>query len=308
VVRVVEVEKPSIADHELLVRVHASTVNRTDCAARAADPFIWRLFAGLVRPKLTILGNEFAGQVEAIGVAVTSFKVGDRVFGYCGRRFGGHAEYLSIPEDGTFAMIPSGVTYLEAAPSMEGSHYALAMIRTTKIGAGQQVLVYGATGAIGSAAVQIARTVGARVTAVCATPHLELVKGLGADRVIDSTVEDFTKDADQYDVVIDAVGKSTFGTCKRLLKPRGIYVSSDVGPRWENVVLALTTPLRGGKKVVFPIPKDDAPMAGYFKDLIESGGFRPVIDRDYALDEIVDAYRYVETGQKIGNVVIRINA
>lgn len=306
VVRVVDAEKPAIKDNELLVRVHASTVNRTDCAARAADPFIWRLFAGFFKPRVTILGNEFAGEVEAIGRAVTSFKIGDRVFGYSGTRFGAHAEYMSIPEGATLAIIPDGLSYEEAAPSTEGSHYALAMIRRTKIGAGQSVLVFGATGAIGSAAVQLAKNVGAGVTAWCATQHLELVKGLGADRVIDYTVEDFTKDEQKYDVVIDAVGKSTFDRCKRLLKPGGAYVSSDVGPHWENVLFALTTPLFGGKKVVFPIPTDDAAMARWFKDLIASGGFTPVIDRRYPLDEIVEAYRYVETGQKTGNVVISI--
>jgi NADPH:quinone reductase-like Zn-dependent oxidoreductase len=307
VVRIVEAATPAIKENELLIRVHATTVNRTDCAARAADPFIWRLFAGLVRPRVTILGSEFAGEVEAIGGGVKSYKIGDRVFGYSGSRFGAHAEYMSIPEDGTLAIVPAGLTYVEAAPSTEGSHYALAMIRLTKIRAGQSVLVNGATGAIGSAAVQLSRNVGAGVTAVCGTQHVELVKGLGADKVIDYMVDDFTKDDQTYDVVIDAVGKSTFGRCRRLLKPRGIYVSSDVGPHWENVMFALATPLLGGKKVVFPIPKDDAAMARYFKELIESRGFKPVIDRRYPLDEIVEAYRYVESGRKTGNVVISID-
>ncbi|GAA3795494.1 NAD(P)-dependent alcohol dehydrogenase [Sphaerisporangium flaviroseum] len=306
VVRVLEVEKPAVKDNELLVKVHAATVNRTDCGLRAAKPFIYRLFTGLVRPKVTILGNEFAGEVAAVGGGVTSFKVGDRVFGYNDATFGAHAEYMPIAEDRMLAIIPAGLTYEEAAPSTEGSHYALTLIRTAKVETGQDVLVYGATGAIGSAAVQLLRTLGAGVTAVCDTKNLELVRSLGADRVIDYTAEDFTKDEQKYDVVIDAVGKSSFGRCRRLLKPRGIYIASDVGRLWQNPFLALTTPLLGGKKVRFPLPREDQATARYFAELIESGDFKPVIDRRYPLDEIVEAYHYVETGQKTGNVVLSI--
>ncbi|MFG1707846.1 NAD(P)-dependent alcohol dehydrogenase [Nonomuraea sp. M3C6] len=306
VVRVSEAEKPAVKDNELLVKVHATTVNRTDCALRAAKPFIWRFFTGLIRPRVRILGNEFAGEVEAVGGGVTSFKVGDRVFGYNDGGFGAHAEYMSILQDAALAIMPAGLTYEEAAPSTEGSHYALSLIRAAKIRDGQDVLVYGATGAIGSAAVQLLRSLGAGVTAVCETKNVELVRGLGAGRVIDYTAEDFTKDEQKYDVVIDAVGKSSFGRCKRLLKPRGIYLASDVGRMSQNPVLALTTPLLGGKKVMFPLPRHDLAMARYFKELIESGEFKPVIDRRYPLDEIVEAYRYVETGQKTGNVVITV--
>ncbi|MFD1543664.1 NAD(P)-dependent alcohol dehydrogenase [Nonomuraea guangzhouensis] len=306
VVRVSEVERPTAKDNELLVKVHAATVNRTDCGLRAAKPFFLRLFTGLVRPRVTILGNEFAGEVEAIGRGVTSFKVGDRVFGYNDVGFGAHAEYLSIPQDGTLALMPADLTYEEAAPSTEGSHYALTIIRTAQIRSGQDVLVYGASGAIGSAAVQLLKSLGAGVTAVCDTKSVELIRGLGVDKVVDYTAEDFTKDEQKYDCVIDAVGKSSFGRCRRLLKPRGIYLASDLGPLWQNPILALTTPLLGGKKVRFPIPKPDPAMARYFKELIESGQFTPVIDRQYPLDEIVEAYRYVETGQKTGNVVLSI--
>ncbi|GII94105.1 NAD(P)-dependent alcohol dehydrogenase [Sinosporangium siamense] len=307
VIRVSEVEKPAVKDNELLVKIHATTVNRTDCALRVGTPFIWRLFVGLVRPRLTILGNEFAGEVEAVGGGVTSFKAGDRVFGYNGDRFGAHAEYMSIPEGSMLAIMPEGLTYEEAAPSTEGSHYALSMIRAAKIQNGQDVLVYGASGAIGSAAVQLLKSLGAGVTAVCDTNNVELVRGLGADRVIDYTAEDFTKDGHEYDVVVDAVGKSSYGRCKRLLKPRGIYIASDVGAMWQNPILALTTPLLGGKKVMFPIPKQDQATALYFKELIESGEFKPVIDRHYPLDDIVEAHRYVDTGQKTGNVVITVD-
>jgi NADPH:quinone reductase-like Zn-dependent oxidoreductase len=307
VVRIAEVEKPAARDGEVLVKVHATTVNRTDCGFRAAKPFFVRFFTGLVRPRVAVLGSEFAGEVEAVGSGVRSFEVGDRVFGFSGSRFGAHAEYMATPEDGSVAAMPANVTFEEAAASTEGSHYALSFIRKAKIRRGQDVLVNGATGAIGSAAVQLLKRLGADVTAVCDTEHVELVRGLGADRVIDYTAEDFTQDEQTYDVVLDAVGKSSFGRCKRLLKPRGIYLSSDLGPLSQNPILALITPLLGGKRVMFPIPRDNQEMARYFKGLMESGAFKPVIDRRYPLDQIVEAYRYVEAGQKIGNVVISVD-
>lgn len=253
-----------------------------------------------------VLGTEFAGVVEAIGGGVTSFGVGDKVFGYNEGPFGAHAEYLSVPEDGSVATMPANVTYQQAAPSTEGSHYALAHIRGAKIHSGQHILVYGATGAIGSAAVQLLKSLGANVTAVCDTDHMELLRGLGADRVIAYTAEDFTRDEQRYDVILDSVGKSSFSQCKRLLKPDGIYISSELGPLAQNPFRALIAPLHRGKKVMFPIPKHDQLMVGHFRKLIESGDFRPVIDRTYPLDQIVEAYRYVEAGQKTGNVVISL--
>jgi NADPH:quinone reductase-like Zn-dependent oxidoreductase len=304
VVRISDVDKPTARDNELLVMVHATTVNRTDCGYRAAKPFILRIFSGLFRPRVTVLGNEFAGEVEAVGNNVTSFEVGDRVFGYTEGPFGAHAEYMTIREDGWLATMPANVTYEQAAPGTEGSHYALSFIRRAKIQSGQYVLVNGATGAIGSAAVQLLKSLGADVTATCDTENVELVRGLGADRVIDYTAEDFTKDEQTYDVVLDSVGKSSFSRCRRLLRPGGIYLSSELGPLSQNPILALITPLFGGKKVMFPIPKQDQEMVRYFGKLIESGAFTPLIDRRYPLDQIVEAYRYVETGQKIGNVVI----
>jgi NADPH:quinone reductase-like Zn-dependent oxidoreductase len=306
VVGIADVAKPSVKDGELLVRVHATTVNRTDCGFRSARPFIVRPFSGLLRPRRTILGNEFAGEVEAVGNDVTSFAVHQPVFGYCEGPFGAHAEYLTIPEGGSVASMPAGMTFEECAPATEGSHYALAFIRKAGVREGHDVLVNGATGAIGSAAVQILKSLGARVTAVCGGEHMTLVEGLGADRVVDHTAGDFTQDDQSYDVVLDAVGKSTFGACKRLLKPGGIYLSSDLGPWSQNPLLALVTPLRRGKRVIFPIPTHDQEMITYLGDLLASGAFRPVVDRVYDLSQIVDAYRYVETGQKVGNVVIKI--
>jgi NADPH:quinone reductase-like Zn-dependent oxidoreductase len=305
VVRVAEVDKPAAGDGEVLVKVHATTVNRTDCGLRAAKPFFVRFFTGLTRPRVGVLGTEFAGQVEAVGGGVTSFQVGDRVFGFDGTRFGAHAEYLAVPETGLLATIPAGLSYEQAAPGTEGSQYALSLIRNAKIRRGQDVLVNGATGAIGSAAVQLLKHLGANVTAVCGSEHLELVKGLGADRVVDYTAEDFTRDERTYDVVLDAVGKSSFGRCRRLLRPRGIYLSTDLGPLSQNPFLALLTPLFGRRKVMFPIPRRaDRELARDLRELIESGAFRPLVDRRYPLDQIVEAYRYVETGRKLGNVVI----
>jgi NADPH:quinone reductase-like Zn-dependent oxidoreductase len=306
VVRIVEVDKPALKDNQVLVKVHATTVNRTDCGFRAGRPFFIRALTGLPRPKVTVLGTEFAGEVEAVGHSVTFFQVADRVFGFKGLPFGAHAQYLAIPEDGFLATMPAQLSFEEAAPSTEGSHYALALIRKAKVRGGQDVLVNGATGAIGSAAVQLLRQLGAKVTATCGAEHLELVKGLGADRVIDYTAQDFTRDTQRYDMVLDAVGKSSFLRCRRLLKPRGVYLSSEFGPLAQNLLLALVAPLLGGRKVLLNIARDDPQMASYLRDVLESGAFRPLVDRRYRLEEIVEAYWYVETGRKIGNVVISI--
>ena len=298
--------RPTAGDGDLLVEVHATTVNRTDCGFRAASPPIVRLFSGLRSPKHPTLGNEFAGVVVETGPGVTRFAVGDRVFGYIEGPFGGHAEYLVVSQDASIATIPPDVTDELAAAGTEGSHYALAYTSAGGIGPGTDVMVYGATGAIGSAAVQIAKHLGATVTAVCATDHLDLVKGLGADRVVDYTAGDFTQDEQRYDVVLDAVGKSSWGACKQLLKPRGLYMSSELGRFGQNPLLAIVTPFGRGRRVKFPVPKHDREMIEYLRDLMASGAFVPVIDRTYPLEQIVEAYEYVETGRKIGNVVIEV--
>jgi len=296
-----------VAGHgELLVQVHATTVNRTDRGYRAGKPLMIRFFSGLIRPRVTVLGTEFAGVVEAVGEGVTSFAPGDRVFGYNERSFGAHAEYMTIPEDGSVATIPPGLTFEQAAPSTEGSHYALANIRAANVGASSDVLVYGATGAIGSAAVQLAKSLGASVTAVCRGEHVGLVASLGADRVIDYTTEDFTAHGATYDVVFDAVGKTSFARCKPLLRPNGIFLATDFGPFPWNPLLALTTRVVGSRKVRFPLPKDNQQIVRYLRARREAGEFRPVIDRTYPLDDIAEAYRYVDTGQKVGNVVITV--
>jgi NADPH:quinone reductase-like Zn-dependent oxidoreductase len=308
VVRVVEVDKPVIGGHEVLVRVHATTVNRTDCGLRTAKPFVTRLLTGLIRPRATILGNEFAGVVEEVGDGVTAFARGDRVFGFSARRFGAHAEYLAMPDDGPIATMPDNAGFEQAAAASEASHYALTCITGAKIRGGHHVLVYGATGGIGSAAVQLLTSMQVHVTAVCATQHVDLVASLGADKVVDYQTTDFTRDRQSYDVVFDAVGKTTLWRCRRLLKPRGVFVSTDVGPMGQNLLLIPLTALLPGKRVIIPVKPHSQDQVRHFRQLIETGQFTPVIDRVYPLDQIVDAYRYVDTGQKIGNVVISIRA
>lgn len=307
VVQMKEVEKPTPRHNEVLIKVHASTVNRTDCGFRSAEYFIVRFFSGLFRPKSKILGCEFAGQVGAIGERVTLFKTGDKVFGFNDQKFGGHSEYMVIKETDAVETIPASFSYQQAAPLTEGSHYALCNIRAAKIHRGQQVLVNGGTGAIGSAAIQLLKHFGAQVTAVCDTKNLSMVKSLGADEVIDYTQQDFTQLNRQFDFVFDAAGKSTFGKCKRILKEKGIYISTELGPGSQNPFLAMITPLLGGKKILFPIPTITKQDVTFLKVLAETGEFKPVVDRVYPLEQIVDAYRYVETGRKIGNVVIQVS-
>jgi NADPH:quinone reductase-like Zn-dependent oxidoreductase len=306
VLQLAVVPKPSPKENEVLIKVHATTVNRTDCGFRSAEYFISRFFSGLFRPKNQILGNEFAGEIEAIGSSVKSFQPGNRVFGYNDITFGAQAEYMVMAEDGPIATMPAKLSYEEAAPITEGGHYALCDIRAAKVSPGQKVLVNGATGSIGSAAVQLCRYFGAEVTAVCATQHLELVKALGAKTVIDYTKEDFTKIGERFDFVFDAVGKSSFGKCKPILLKGGIYISTELGKGGQNPFLALITPLLGGKKLLFPIPTISKQDVIFLKELVESGQFKPLIDRSFPLEQMVEAANYVETGQKIGNVVIHI--
>jgi NADPH:quinone reductase-like Zn-dependent oxidoreductase len=298
--------QPEPGAGELLVEVHATTVNRTDCGYRSASPPIMRLFAGLRRPKRPTLGNEFAGVVAETGPGVTRFAAGERIFGYIEGPFGGHAEYLVVHQDASIATIPPDVPDELAASATEGSHYALAYTTAGRFGPGMDVMVYGATGAIGSAAVQIAKHLGCTVTAVCATDHLERVAGLGADRVVDYTAGDFTQDDQRYDVVLDAVGKSSWGACKKLLTPRGLYMSSELGHFAQNPMLAIVTRCSRGRRVKFPVPTHDREMIEYLRDLLASGAFVPLIDRTYPLEQIVEAYEYVESGQKVGNVVITV--
>jgi NADPH:quinone reductase-like Zn-dependent oxidoreductase len=309
VLQLKEVEKPAPKDDEVLVRVYATTVNRTDCATIRAIPFFMRFVTGLFRPKKQIPGTEFAGEIDEIGKNVTSLNTGDRVFGFDDQGSGSHAQYMTISEDKALT-IPENITYEQAAASTEGAHYAYNFINKVNIESGQKVLVNGATGAIGSAAVQLLGYLDVDVTAVCNTKNMELVKSLGAGRVIDYTEEDFTKDDQKYNFVFDTVGKSSFFKCRRLLQSGGVYISSDLGYMAQNVFLPLVTPvirpIIGNKKTVFPMPEDIRGSILLIRKLMEQGRFKTVIDRKYPLEEIVEAYRYVEKGQKTGNVVITV--
>jgi NADPH:quinone reductase-like Zn-dependent oxidoreductase len=305
VLAVREVDKPTPKDDEVLIKVHATTVNRTDCAILSGWPFIMRFFIGLFKPK-AIPGTDFAGEVVAVGERVQDFRAGDRVWGFDDSCIASQAQYMTFPEKKAIAIIPENISYEEAAASAEGAHYARNFINKLKLGSESTVLVYGATGAIGSAAVQLLKSMGVFVTAVGNTKNVELLKSLGADKVVDYTREDFTRDTVVYDSVFDAVGKSSFGKCKPLLRAGGVYMSSELGAWWQNLFLALLTPLFGKKKVIFPVPVHPRKSILLIKELIEKGKFKAVIDRTYPLEKIAEAYRYVSSGQKTGNVVITI--
>ncbi len=306
VVKVMEIAKPLPKDNELLLKIYASTVNRTDSGIRSAEYFISRFWSGLLKPGSPILGCEFAGKVVAVGKDVTAFKAGDALFGYNDKTFGGHAQYLALPQTAALDLLPPNLTFEEGAALTEGAHYALCNIRAAKVTAGQKVLVNGATGAIGSAAVQLLKAIGAQVTAVCNTQNVALVKSLGADVVVDYQTTDFTLTTARFSFIFDAVGKSSFRKCKPLLEEKGIYISTELGKNGANVFLALTTSLGSGKKVLFPIPTITKEDVHYLKDLAEKGAFKPVIDRHYTLEQIVEAYTYVHTGSKTGNVILTI--
>jgi NADPH:quinone reductase-like Zn-dependent oxidoreductase len=310
VLQLKEVEKPVPKENEVLVRVQVTTVNRTDCANLTAKPFIMRFSLGLFKPKNSILGTEFAGDIEAVGKAVTSFKVGDKVFGFDDGGISSYAEYLVVSEDKAMTTMPKDITYEQAAACVEGTHYAYNFINKVGLKSVHKVLVNGASGGIGSAMVQLLKYFSAEVTGVCNTKNIELVKSLGASRVIDYTKEDFTIDDEKYDFVFDSVGKSSYGKCKALLKPGGVYISSELGWMAQNLFFALITAIFGslpgqtGKKVKFPYPPNIKRSVLLVKKLIEEGKFRSVIDRSYPLEQIAEAFRYVLKGQKTGNVVI----
>jgi NADPH:quinone reductase-like Zn-dependent oxidoreductase len=305
VLRLEEVEQPVPGEDEVLVKIHATTVNRTDCGWRTAKPFFTRAFIGLLRPKRRILGMELAGEVEAVGAAVSEFQVGDQVFGVKG--FGAHAEFISMRESAPLAHKPAGLSFEEAAAVCDGACAALSCLRTADLRKGRSILVYGASGSIGTAAVQLARYFGAHVTAVCNTKNVELVRSLGADEAVDYLQEDFTKNGKTYDVIFDAVGKHSFRRCRRSLKPGGIYIETDLGFMWHVPALALLTRRIGDKRVKIGIARYTKKDVLFLKELIEAGKYRAVIDRCYPLKDVVEATSYVETKQKTGNVVLTVN-
>src|SRR3989449_2841258 len=313
VLRIEEIERPVPTKDEVLVRVRAVAVTRADCATREANrrggrgvSLLSRAVSGFRRPRQPILGSEFAGEVAEVGSAVTEFGAGDRVFGSTGFRFGAHAEFLRVKESARIAQMPADMSFEDAAAIPDGALNSLWCLRGADLKKGQRILIYGASGAIGTAGVQLARYFDAHVTAVCNTKNVELVRSLGADRVIDYTKEDFTKNGQKYDVIFDAVGKHSFKRCKGSLRQGGAYVATD---DLLNLVRALWTARIGDKKVLFPIPPRYTKKDVLFlKGLIEAGKYRAVIDRSYPLEQVVDATRYVETEQKTGNVVLTVSA
>jgi len=312
VLRLEEVEQPVPKEDEVLVKVHATTVNRSDVLTREANrrgglavTFVSRMVSGLRRPRQPILGSEFAGEVVAAGAAVREFAVGDRVFGTSGLRFGAHAEFMCVRETARIAHMPRGMSFEQAAPICYGGLNALMCLKQADLRKGRRILIYGASGAIGTAGVQLARHFEADVTAVCSTKNLELVKSLGADRVIDYTQEDFTKNGQTYHVIFDAVGKHSFKRSRDSLEPGGVYLPTDGA---ENLILALWPSRTRDKRVVFQIPPRQTKQDVLFlKGLVEAGKFRPVIDRCYPLQEVIEASKYVETEHKTGNVVLTLD-
>ena len=304
VLRIEEVAQPVPGDDEVLVRVRATSVTRSDCGYRAADPFFSRVFTGLRRPKRRTVGSELAGVVEAVGAAVTEFAAGDEVFGM---RSGANAEYVCVRESRMLAHKPAGMSFQEAAAVCDGASIARACLAKANLREGQRIVVYGASGSIGTAGAQIARHFGVNVTAVCDTKNVDLVRSLGADEVVDYTREDFTSNGQTYDVIFDAVGKHSFRRCRHSLNPGGTYISTDLGFMWHVPPLALLTRWVGDKRVTLPIPKYSKEDVLFLKQLIEAGEYRAVIDRTYPLEDVVEATRYVETGQKTGNVVLTLD-
>jgi NADPH:quinone reductase-like Zn-dependent oxidoreductase len=309
VVQIKDVEKPDPKDNEVLVRIEASTVCAADWRLRKADPFLIRFMNGLWRPrKIHVLGMEFAGKVESLGKAVTGFATGDHVFGMTGFKFGTHAEYVCLAAGRALAMKPANMTPEEAAAVLFGGFTALHFLRKARIQAGQKVLVYGASGSVGTFAVQLAKHFGAHVTGVCSTGNLDLVKSLGADEVVDYTRDDFSRAGRVYDIVFDSVGKSGFSRSLKSLKRGGYYVrvggSGRLLSMLGGMLAGMWASITGAAKVVGGMAGGSAADQSFLKELIEAGKLRSVIDRRYSLGQIAEAHRYVEAGHKKGNVVI----
>lgn len=305
-----EVEKPTPKDNEVLIRIYATTATAADCAMRQGPPLFGRLFTGLTKPKDPIPGAEFAGEIEAVGKDVKRFKAGDQVVGSSALGAGTYAEYICLPEDGALVSRPANMTYEEAVAVVEGTLTALPFLRDQgRIQSGQKVLINGASGAVGTAAVQLAKYFGAEVTGVCSTTNVELVKSLGADTVIDYTKEDFTKGGQTYDIIFDTVGKSSFSRCKDSLTQNGVYLNPALG--LPILLQTLWTSKIGSKRAIItftgmrPASEKTKDLL-FLKELMEEGKLKPVIDRRYPLEQIAEAHRYVETGHKKGNVVVTV--
>jgi len=306
VLQLKEVAKPAPKDNEVLIKIYATTVTSGDCRVRKADPFAIRFFNGLTKPKkTTILGNELAGEIEEAGKNVKLFRKGDQVFGQAGMGLGANAEYICLREDATLVLKPKNLTYEEAASIPFGGNTALHFLRKGNIRSSQKVLIYGASGSLGTAAVQLAKNFGADVTGVCSTVNVELVKSLGADKVIDYTKEDFTKIGQTYDIIFDTTGKSPFSGCVKSLKQKGIYLRA-VHMSLSSIVRGLWTSMTSSKKVIGGVASELKENLVFLKELIDMGKLKPVIDKCYPFEQIVEAHRYVDKGHKRGNVAITV--
>jgi NADPH:quinone reductase-like Zn-dependent oxidoreductase len=295
---------PTLTPDALLVRVHCNTINRTDEGVLYGRPWVFRFFTGLFKPRNAVLGTDFAGEVVAVGSARTDYSVGDRVFGFLDHSIPTQADYFLADGSVPMAKIPDGITEIEAVCSLEGAHYAINFINKMELNTGARVLVHGGTGGIGSAAFQMLQAMGIETTVVCKGDYVKRLTALGARRVINSEIQDFTQLHEQFDFVFDAVGKRTFGECKRILTDNGVYISSELGPGGENIFLALKGKFTSGQRVIFPIPVNIQASIDQMCALLSTGKFRPLIDRVYAPTQIQDAYKHMLTGQKIGNVVV----
>ncbi len=304
-IEIESIDKPIPKDDEVLIKVRATTVNRTDCANLTARPFIMRFVLGLLSPRKIILGTDFSGEIVSKGKNIQSFSIGDRVFGFNDTGSESQAEYVTMTEGNLF-LIPENINFKQAAASLEGAHYAYSFIHKSNIQSGQKVLVNGATGGIGSALLQFLKQYDVEIAATCNTKNIQLIKSLGANKIFDYTKEDFANDTDKYDFIVDTVGKSTFGQCKPLLKEKGIYISSELGPYAQNTFYPLLTSVTN-KKVILPIPFNKQKTIPFIINLLENEKFKPVIDREYTLADISQAYAYVIEGQKTGNVIINVS-